>query len=157
MLYAAYGSNLNLEQMAYRCPHSKPVGVAYLHRWKLMFKYHADIVGTYSNEDIVPVLLWDIAKEDWEKLDRYEGYPKYYVKRIVKVEYENTIVDAIAYIMADTNRRNFYDFPDRDYYNIIVEGYYENKLPLKYLYEAIKDTSETIAFNYLTGEDVYLH
>ena len=25
-MYIAYGSNINLEQMAYRCPHSKVVG-----------------------------------------------------------------------------------------------------------------------------------
>ena len=27
-LYIAYGSNINLEQMAYRCPHSKDLGTA---------------------------------------------------------------------------------------------------------------------------------
>ena len=27
-LYIAYGSNINLEQMAYRCPHSKVLGTA---------------------------------------------------------------------------------------------------------------------------------
>ena len=27
-LYIAYGSNINLEQMKYRCPHSKVVGIS---------------------------------------------------------------------------------------------------------------------------------
>ena len=34
-LYIAYGSNINLEQMAYRCPHSKVVGTAEIKDYEL--------------------------------------------------------------------------------------------------------------------------
>ncbi|KAF4985149.1 hypothetical protein FDECE_16782 [Fusarium decemcellulare] len=34
VLYFAYGSNLSTEQMLQRCPHSTPVGLAYLEGWK---------------------------------------------------------------------------------------------------------------------------
>ena len=37
-LYLAYGSNLSLEQMAYRCPHAYPVGTATLPDYQLLFK-----------------------------------------------------------------------------------------------------------------------
>ena len=30
MLYIAYGSNMNVRQMAYRCPKAKPVGPLWL-------------------------------------------------------------------------------------------------------------------------------
>ena len=34
-LYIAYGSNINLEQMAYRCPHSKVVGTSEIKDYEL--------------------------------------------------------------------------------------------------------------------------
>ena len=37
-LYIAYGSNINLEQMAHRCPSSKVVGTAMLQGYELQFK-----------------------------------------------------------------------------------------------------------------------
>ncbi|UNT92780.1 gamma-glutamylcyclotransferase family protein [Allobaculum sp. Allo2] len=36
--YAAYGSNLHLEQMKERCPNAIPIGTARLADWKLVFK-----------------------------------------------------------------------------------------------------------------------
>ena len=35
-LYIAYGSNINLEQMAYRCPNSKVVGKEMLKGYELL-------------------------------------------------------------------------------------------------------------------------
>ncbi len=37
-LYVAYGSNLNLEQMAIRCPTAKVEGAIMLRNWRLAFK-----------------------------------------------------------------------------------------------------------------------
>lgn len=34
-LYIAYGSKINLEQMAYRCPHSKVVGTSEIKNFEL--------------------------------------------------------------------------------------------------------------------------
>lgn len=152
MLYAAYGSNINLEQMAYRCPNSVIVGVGVINGWKLCFNIHADIRKTNNPFDSVPVLLWDIADEDWARLDKYEGFPKYYVKETVCVgwfnEEENFYSDkAIVYIMGE----EFYDkysFPKKDYFNIIIEGYYENNIDFKYLHEAISYTSEMMESEY---------
>ena len=36
-IYLAYGSNLNISQMAYRCPNAKPWGATILPDWKLEF------------------------------------------------------------------------------------------------------------------------
>ena len=44
ILYAAYGSNINLEQMAYRCPNSKVAGTAMLKGYELEFRGVATIV-----------------------------------------------------------------------------------------------------------------
>lgn len=37
-LYVAYGSNLNVEQMKYRCPTAKVYGMGILKDYKLLFK-----------------------------------------------------------------------------------------------------------------------
>lgn len=44
MLYISYGSNMNIEQMSRRCPHTKVVGNGKLYGWKLVFNCHADII-----------------------------------------------------------------------------------------------------------------
>lgn len=152
MLYAAYGSNINLEQMAWRCPHSKVVGVGMIKGWKLCFNIHADIRKTYELSDTVPVLLWDIAEEDWKKLDIYEGFPKYYITVTVPVywyddEEECHTEKAIVYIMSKSRIKS-YAFPEKDYFNIIQEGYYENGMDLEYLHQAIEYTSRMMENEY---------
>ena len=83
MYYVSYGSNMNVEQMAYRCPNTKIYGNGKVKGWKLVFNYHADIIETGKESDSVPVVVWELDnKNDEKRLDRYEGYPTYYVKRL---------------------------------------------------------------------------
>lgn len=136
MLYLAYGSNMNLQQMAYRCPNSKVVGNGELHGWKLIFNIHADIIETENNNDVVPVVVWNIANEDWRMLDRYEGYPSYYVKEVVNVALNNgKKEDAIVYVMAK-NRKGICP-PASGYFNGIVKGYIENGINTDCLFDAL--------------------
>ena len=57
-LYIAYGSNLNLEQMAHRCPTAKVVGTAVMRNWRLFFCGAATVERYRSG--IVPVLVWEL-------------------------------------------------------------------------------------------------
>lgn len=59
-LYAAYGSNINLEQMAYRCPHSTVAGTAMLKGYELQFRHHATIEPNEESE--VPVLYGSLIR-----------------------------------------------------------------------------------------------
>jgi hypothetical protein len=70
-LYIAYGSNMNLEQMKYRCPTAKVVGTAMLENWRLIFNNVASVER--SKGDRVPVLVWEIQPLDEKALDAYEG------------------------------------------------------------------------------------
>ena len=83
-LYIAYGSNINLEQMAYRCPNSKVVGTRMIPDYELEFRGVATIVPKEGAE--VPVLLWEIDQRDELSLDRYEGFPRMYRKELFEVE-----------------------------------------------------------------------
>ena len=137
MLYVAYGSNMNLEQMNYRCPNSYVVGNGKLNKWRLIFNIHADVVYTDNNEDYVPVVVWNIADNDWNRLDMYEGFPSYYVKQIVDVILDNGEIEkAIVYVMAE-NRKGICP-PYENYFNGIKIGYIENGIDVKYLYDALE-------------------
>ena len=101
-LYAAYGSNLNLSQMALRCPDSKIYGIGVLNNWELLFRgspsnSHATIKRHY--EKFVPVLVWSISEADEYHLDRYEGFPVYYCKKDVMVNIDGRKKKAMVYIM----------------------------------------------------------
>ena len=63
MYYAAYGSNINLEQMAYRCPYSHVIGKGKVLNYRLVFNFHADIIP--ANGVDTPVLIWEIDDSDW--------------------------------------------------------------------------------------------
>ena len=135
MLYVAYGSNMNLEQMAYRCPNSYVVCNGRLNGWKLVFNVHADVIKG-KKKDVVPVVVWSIADEDWHRLDMYEGYPSYYVKETVNVILENGKSEkAIVYTMAD-NRKGISP-PTSSYFNCIFKGYIENRIDTDYLFDAL--------------------
>lgn len=70
-LYLAYGSNINLEQMAKRCPNSKVIGTAMIPDYELEFRGVATIVPKKGAE--VPVLMWEIDQQDEINLNHYEG------------------------------------------------------------------------------------
>ena len=140
MLYIAYGSNCNIEQMAYRCPNSKVVCNGELVGYNLVFNIHADVIKGKKN-DKVPVVVWDIEDEDWARLDVYEGYPNYYVKEIANVILDNgKTVNAIVYVMS--NNRKGISPPYQNYFDCIKNGYIDNGIDLEYLYNALKYSYE---------------
>ena len=68
-LYIAYGSNLNLPQMARRCPDAEVAGTSQVRGYELLFRGVATIEP--RKEASVPVLLWKISPQDEKALDRY--------------------------------------------------------------------------------------
>lgn len=137
MLYVAYGSNMNLEQMKYRCPNSKVVGKGVLKEYQLVFNVHADVIETNYKTDKVPVVLWDINDYDWHYLDMYEGFPSYYIKKIVPIEMEDGRTEhAIVYVMAD--KRKGICPPDEHYFNVVKQGCIDNGIDVEYLYKALQ-------------------
>ena len=74
-LYIAYGSNLNLPQMANRCPTAEVVGASQLKDYELLFRgSRRSAVATVEPKEgsTVPVLLWKIQERDEAFLDRCE-------------------------------------------------------------------------------------
>lgn len=97
-LYFAYGSNLNLGQMAVRCPQAGVVGKAVLEGYELAFR--RGVLTILPKEGgRVNGLLWRINAWDELTLDRYEGYPHLYTKELLPVQTDSGPKNAVAYVM----------------------------------------------------------
>lgn len=122
MKYIAYGSNMNQEQMAHRCPGAQLIGVGHLHGFQLEFNRHATIVQTKDPTISVPVAVWEITAQHEDRLDSYEGFPRYYRKiscTVVMADGEH--IQGTAYQMC-----NFvFNPPDKFYYEGIRDAYEE--------------------------------
>ena len=136
-LYIAYGSNLNLSQMAYRCPTAKVVGKSELKGYELLFRggRRGAVATVEPKEDSsVPVLLWNIQEADEAALDRYEGYPRFYDKQMMEVELKGKSVSAMVYVMTPGHA---FGIPSYYYANTILEGYKTAGFDPKILKQAI--------------------
>jgi len=131
-LYIAYGSNINLKQMAFRCPNSKVVGTRMIPDYELEFRGVATIVPKEGAE--VPVLLWEIDQRDELSLDRYEGFPRMYRKELFEVEVDGKIREGMAYLMNCGEIAP----PSPTYYNGIKKGYEANGMDTSYLRAALE-------------------
>ena len=132
MFYIAYGSNMNLKQMAQRCPGAKLITAGLLDGYELQFKYHATVAPNPDSE--VPVMLWKLTDLDERSLDRYEGFPKYNTKKIVQFDFRGDSANGMIYIM---NGNKPLMMPTEQYYNTILEGYNSVGLDPKFLKRAL--------------------
>ena len=135
-LYIAYGSNMNVEQMAYRCPTARVKGTGTIVDWKLTFRgSDGGAVATIepSEKGEVPMLLWDIEPSDEVALDQYEGYPWFYRKETIVAIVEGISVEAMVYIM---NEGRPIGNPSQRYYETIRQGYESAGLDEEYLKKA---------------------
>jgi hypothetical protein len=122
-LYIAYGSNLNLPQMAQRCPTAKVVGASEIKDYALVFRggRHGAVATIEPCEgSSVPVLLWKITPKDEAALDIYEGFPRFYDKETIDLPMDGKTVSAMVYIMTPGHRLGY---PSDYYYNTIRDGY----------------------------------
>ena len=146
MIYLAYGSNLHIGQMQFRCRTAEVLGTSTLHGYRLVFNGVATIEP--DPDSSVPVLLWDIKLADEIPLDRYEGYPQLYRRETVQVELNGKTVDAMqvelngktvdamVYIM---NSKGIAP-PSPFYYDVIRKGYEMNGLDTAVLEQARKES-----------------
>ena len=139
-IYAAYGSNMNLEQMKHRCPYARVLGRAELRDYRLLFRgdNHGAVATVEPRKGgSVPILLWDITPRDEEALDRYEGWPYLYRKETVKVKVGKRKISVMIYIMNDGRPLGM---PSRGYLGTIAEGYGTAGFDKAVLEKAVEDS-----------------
>jgi gamma-glutamylcyclotransferase (GGCT)/AIG2-like uncharacterized protein YtfP len=148
-LNIAYGSNLNLKQMAMRCPTAKVYGKGTLKGYRFLFKGQVD--NAYCTVEKkkggkVPVIVWELQPEDERALDYYEGYPRFYEKKDVKVTLEDgKTITAMVYIMTDkVLDRIHLNLPRKTYLDTVIEGYEDAGFDLKFIDEALEISDKAI-------------
>lgn len=140
MFYAAYGSNLNKEQMKVRCQYAVPVVGSTLKDWRLVFRRSYLTIEFCPGEE-VPLGIWRISERDEKSLDRYEGYPKFYEKKMIPIDVCGEPVDCLIYVMRDGFPA---ELPTSYYMEICEHGYYDFCLPVLKLHEAVWYTREVV-------------
>lgn len=131
--YIAYGSNLNKEQMKYRCPKAKPMDSTFLEGYELTFKYFLTIERKEGAR--TPVGIWEITDSDEEQLDTYEGYPSHYRKEYLKLEVDGEEAIGLVYVM---NNIRGVTPPSDHYLKVCYDGYKNFGLDTHYLLDALR-------------------
>lgn len=130
--YIAYGSNLNIEQMNRRCPHSIRVGSGILEDYELTFKYFLTVKKVAGAK--TPIGIWKITDEDEKKLDIYEGYPTHYRKEYIDIEIDGKLEKGLIYIMNSIREAQP---PSGTYMQTCTVGYKNFGFDLNYLNDAL--------------------
>lgn len=138
--YIAYGSNLNIKQMANRCPTAQIVGTGSIKDYRLKFNLHLTIEPAAGES--VPVAIYQVTPTDERRLDAYEGYPNYYRKEEMNIEVNSYFegkkkIKAFVYIMNEPER---VALPYDSYIDICLEGYRNFEFDVKNIKEAYQRT-----------------
>ena len=97
-LYFAFGSNLHLAQMAKRCPQSRFIGTAELHKYRFQINERgfANVLPSSKRGDYVEGLVYLLSQSDEASLDRSEGVPWAYRKGSLEVEVFTASIDHVG-------------------------------------------------------------
>ncbi len=145
-LYAAYGSNLNLSQMRRRCPNATVYGTGYIQDHELQFRGR-DGCSFLTIEpkpgERVPVGIWSVDSGDEDALDRYEGYPRLYARKMIRIPVmnkrtgEENTEEVFVYIMREGYPLNP---PSRLYLEGCLDGDRAFEFPKAFLLDALRIT-----------------
>ncbi|HEY3736298.1 MAG TPA: gamma-glutamylcyclotransferase family protein [Jatrophihabitans sp.] len=138
-LYAAYGSNMDPEQMLERCPHSPTAGVGWLNGWRLTFGGE-DLGWDGALAMVVPepgsrvfVALYELSPQDEATLDYWEGFDDgLYAKITLRVA-----VDEASEVLATVYVLEGYEggLPSARYLGLIAEAAAAAGAPAEYVAE----------------------
>lgn len=142
-LYFAYGSNMNLRQMAHRCPNAIPIQIATLDDYALAFRGNGVATIVPREGAHVTGLVWRITPACEKALDRYEGWPSFYGKSQIMARFRGGApVDVMVYIMNPKIRDAAY--PPQAYLAGIREAYQTLGLSEKPLNAVLAQTKASI-------------
>ena len=115
-LYFAYGSNMNLNQMAFRCP----------------------------DAEVVDGVLWRISERDEQHLDHYEGFPFLYGKEPVTVTNQDGVRREIMAYTMNSPYKDKPAMPSVSYLEGILNGCRQNGIDTQTVIEAVRCTQQEL-------------
>jgi len=159
--YFAYGSNMNPERMKKRGMNFSECQQAILENHTLKFNKvsNADPRAGYANitparDSFVQGIIYEIPREDIDKLDYYEGYPLHYTRSQVELVACASLcpVEAITYI-ANNNKTKAGLKPQKKYLDHLLKA--ESMLSPEYFdylcsFETLEESSYHKIFVYGT-------
>ena len=124
MYYFAYASNLNQKQMRERCPDSKPMFVATLPNYKLVFadwtrewRGAKASIRLFRGEKVLGA-IYDVSEQCLRQLDKYES--SYDRLKVTVFNEDSEPVEAITYIKTGQSEETK---PSAEYLSVIQQGY----------------------------------
>ena len=119
-LYFGYGSNLWKEQMRLRCPSSTYKGVGRLqnYRWIINERGYANVVSSKPSSSSSPQedvygLIYSLNASDERSLDRNEGVPHVYGKKMINIRYWPATSDEPVDISSKPEPKDMLVYVDR--------------------------------------------
>ena len=135
MMYFAYGSNMDFEQMRQRCPGCEVIGKARLShyvmsftRWSRSWKSGTADILPEKNKTVHGV-LYDLSFDDLKKMDKVADYPNSYVRQDISVLCGEEALPALTYVA----RRQGVFSPSRAYLERMIQGAEKHQLPEDYV------------------------
>ena len=146
LLYFAYGSNMDLNQMAFRCPDAEVIETVRLEGYRLAFRSNGGNRGVATilpdPDSHVDGVLWEISPEDERNLNFYEGFPRLYGKRTLTVVNRlGKEVEAMAYVM-NAPYKDRPAVPSASYLRGILRGCQQNGIDTRPVLAANLDALE---------------
>ena len=95
----------------------------------------------YALPASVAAAVWTLRPRDEQRLDLYEGVPRFYSKQTVTVQLQDETVKALVYIM---DPRRGFGLPSPEYYQTVRQGYEDFGLDVAKLDAAVQDSSHRL-------------
>ena len=128
----------------WRSPDALLVGPVTLQNYELQFRGSGFATVAPKKDCVVHGLLWKLTPSCEQSLDRYEGYPRHYIKEAVTVQTaDGSKIPVMAYIMAEPYCRQP-ALPSPYYYRVIQRGFEANGLPVDSLRDAWSRTIDEV-------------
>lgn len=139
--YFGYGSNMNQEQMNFRCPDNKFIGKYRLYGWEPCFpqisarREYKGVLGIKrsSDENYVEGLVYELSKKDIESLDWYEGVKQGSYKRTDVKLIGNDEIGGFVYESCDKSKTSVNYIPSYVYLTTVLSGLLKENMSNEYI------------------------
>lgn len=143
-LYFAYGSNMNLNQMAFRCPDAEVIESVQVEGYRLAFRGSGVATILPEKDSRVEGVLWRVSADDERNLDVYEGYPRLYGKEKIEVQLPSgQRIGTMVYCMNNPYAR-YPAMSPKSYLAGILEGCRQNGIDTKGVRGAVERTRQEV-------------